>query len=119
MSNLKLMTKNFDEYIKESIVSLKKDKLGEAYQHIMDACNADPNAAEAHNLLGIWYEFKGNSDLARKHYRIAYVLDPTYRPASENLERVSTLFPIKIIPVNYGEEILEETNENGTNKNLH
>ncbi|MHB8074065.1 hypothetical protein [Desulfosporosinus fructosivorans] len=31
-----------------------------------------------------------DDDLARKHYRAAYALDPTFKPAIRNLERIST-----------------------------
>jgi hypothetical protein len=39
------------------------------------------------------------------------VLDPIYKPATVNLERVSTLFPINRIEVDYGEEMMEESGE--------
>lgn len=95
--------------LEEAINNLKKSEYKDAYDIIMKAIYNNPNAPEPHNLLGIWYEFKGNYDLARKHYRIAYVLNPIYKPSSENLERVSTLFPAREIPINYGEVIENET----------
>lgn len=103
MNEFELVVYEFDQLLQEAINKLKNDAMEDAYKYIMRACEVDPNAPQPHNLLGIWYEFKGKSDLARKHYRVAYVLSPTYKPASENLERVSTLFPYKRIPVNYGE----------------
>lgn len=103
MSDFELSIKEFEQLLQEAAGKLKNNEMEEAYKYIMEACEADPNAPQPHNLLGIWYEFRGKSELARKHYRVAYVLDPTYKPASENLERVSTLFPYKWIPVNYGE----------------
>ncbi len=102
MNEFEIVTNKFDQLLKEATDKLKNNRLEEAYEYIMHACEADPNAPHPHNLLGIWYEFKGKNELARKHYRVAYVLDPTYIPASENLERVSTLFLYKSIPVNYG-----------------
>lgn len=116
MNEMELVPNKLDLVLKKVICKLKKYELEEAYQYIMEACITDPNAAQPHNLLGIWYEFKGNSDLARKHYRIAYVLSPTYKPASENLERVSTLFLYKSIPVNYGDETDEDRNMTGNSK---
>jgi tetratricopeptide (TPR) repeat protein len=108
MNELAFRTNEFELCIKDAISKLKDFEYDEAYMFIMKAFNENPNSPEPHNLLGIMYEFKENYDLARKHYRIAYVLNPTYRPASENLERVSTLFLYKRIPINYGEEIQEE-----------
>ena len=102
--------------LEKTINKLKNNELEEAYQYIIEAIVSDPNAAEPHNLLGIWYEFKGNKDLARKHYRVAYVLNPTYKASSENLERVSTVFLYKSIPINYGDERDEDTNMNKDTK---
>jgi len=111
MYDVELMSDKLDKYIKEATSNLKNYEYEESYKFIMKAINENPNAPEPHNLLGIWYEFKGNNDLARKHYRIAYVLNPIYKPATINLERVSTLFPYKKIQVNFGEEMKEKTSE--------
>jgi Flp pilus assembly protein TadD len=100
----------FNDYITVATSKLQNDEVDESYNVILKALKANPNAPEPHNLLGIWYEFRGNNDLARKHYRAAYALDPTYKPASENLERVCTLFTIRNIPIDFGEQTLEITN---------
>ena len=47
------------------------------------------DAPQPHNLLGIYYELGGEIDLARRHYRAAYSLDPTFSPACRNLEQIS------------------------------
>jgi tetratricopeptide (TPR) repeat protein len=103
MNEVEFTTSRLDLLLKEAVYKLKSYDYEEAYQYIVDAGKEDPNAPQPHNLLGIWYECKGMNNYARKHYRVAYVLDPTYVPASENLERVSTLFPYQRIPINYGE----------------
>jgi tetratricopeptide (TPR) repeat protein len=108
MNDSEVMTDLFDKYINEATINLKNYEYEKSYDFIMKAIGLNPNAPEPHNLLGIWYEFKGNSDLARKHYRVAYVLNPTYKPSTVNLERVSTLFPIRQIPVDFGDVINEE-----------
>lgn len=97
----------FSKITKEAIEKLNNRELGEAYKIIISAFSENPHAPEPHNLLGLWYEMKGNEDLARKHYRAAYALDPTYKPASKNLERVSTLFSSKSIPFDFGEKVFE------------
>jgi len=116
MYNEVMMSSKLDKYIKEATSNLKNYEYEETYNFIMKAFIENPNAPEPHNLLGIWYEFKGNNDLARKHYRIAYVLNPLYKPATVNLERVSTLFPLKRIQVDFGEEIEEEIKETNVKK---
>ncbi len=121
MNKVGMISNKFNNYIKEATSELHNYKLEDSYKTIIKALNANPNAPEPHNLLGIWYEFKGIDDLARKHYRAAYALDPTYKPASENLQRVSTIFASKTIPFDFGEVDLEEPekdiiNEEGNEK---
>lgn len=93
---------NFNSYINDAVSKLQDNEFKESYDMILNALKANPDAPEPHNLLGIWYEFSGNSELARKHYRAAYALDPTYKPASENLERVCTIFTTRKIPIDFG-----------------
>lgn len=111
MYDYEMMSGKLRMYMKDAVSKLKNNEYEESYKLIMKAINIDPNAAEPHNLLGIWYEFKGENDLARKHYRISYVLNPTYKPASVNLERVSTLFPYKNIEVDFGDENTDISNQ--------
>jgi tetratricopeptide (TPR) repeat protein len=117
MNEAKITRNDFENSIKEAIANIKKHKYKEAYQFIMKAISVDPNRPESQNLLGIWYELSGEDVLARKHYRMAYVLDPIYKPSSVNLERVSTLFPIKDIPIDYGEVISDENLQPDQNEN--
>ena len=51
-----------------------------------------PDAAQPHNLMGILLESQGDIPGAMRHYRAACALDPTYRPASYNLDRLGNLF---------------------------
>lgn len=51
-----------------------------------------PHSPVPHNLLGILFEIKGNHLLAMKHLRAAMALDPSYRPASENLSEFANSF---------------------------
>jgi lipoprotein NlpI len=61
------------------------------------------DAPEPHNLLGILYEMTGDYQAARKHYRAAYALDPTYKPCCRNLERVTSYdFSTKITDMDFG-----------------
>lgn len=48
---------------------------------------------EYHNLLGIIAEHNRDYCLACRHYRAAYALDPTYKPALNNLERIANQSP--------------------------
>ncbi len=93
-------------------------ELEESYKIIINALSEYPDAPEPHNLLGLWNEFNKNYDLARKHYRAAYALDPTYRPASINLERVCTMFSRGNMPVDFGVEFENNAKDSGNSKNI-
>lgn len=104
MNHSELKLSVFDSNIKQAIKKLQVREFEAAYMLIIDAMYINPNTPEPHNLLGLWFEMTGKDQLARKHYRIAYVLDPEYKPACNNLERISTLFITKEIPYDYGDE---------------
>lgn len=67
---------------------LKNNHTKEVIRLISALMEYDMDAAEPHNLLGIYYEISGNDNAARRHYRAAYALDPTYKPACRNLDRI-------------------------------
>ena len=62
-----------------------------AEEHVRKAIGLDASRAESFNLLGALLEVRGDDDGARRNYRAAYALDPTYKPASANLDRICTL----------------------------
>lgn len=55
------------------------------------AIAADPTHPEAYNLLGALYEIENDPFFALKFYRAALDIDPAYRPAASNLERMTSL----------------------------
>lgn len=58
--------------------------------HVRKAIAADPGQPEAYNLLGALLEIKGDWVAAQKFYRAALDIDPTFKPASANLERTTS-----------------------------
>jgi DNA-binding response OmpR family regulator len=62
----------------------------EARETAQRAIAADPAQPEAYNLLGALFEIKGNSIEAQKFYRAALDIDPTYKPAAANLDRITS-----------------------------
>lgn len=76
-----------------SVRSLCEDgKFEECCGQIYEAMSEFPHAVEPHNLLGIVLEKMGDHGLAMKHFRAAWTLDPTYRPASTNLHNFGTFY---------------------------
>lgn len=55
------------------------------------AISADPAQPEAYNLLGALYEIDNDPFFALKFYRASLDIDPTYKPAASNLERMTSL----------------------------
>lgn len=68
--------------------ALKKHNTETACALIAGAMALRMDAPHPHNLLGILNELKGDDNAARRHYRAAYALDPTFKPACRNLERL-------------------------------
>lgn len=54
------------------------------------AIAADPTQPEGYNLIGVLLEIKGDALEAQKFYRAAMDIDPTYKPARANLERITS-----------------------------
>lgn len=74
-------------FAKNCIVERQLDK---AAEHLQRAVASDPKP-EAFNLLGILYELRNDVQGAQRMYRATLALDPTYRPASENLHRTTQM----------------------------
>jgi len=58
-----------------------------AAEHMRKAISIDSSRPEAFNFLGALYEVQGDKLEAQKNYRAALSLDPTYKPAQNNLSR--------------------------------
>jgi DNA-binding response OmpR family regulator len=62
-------------------------KFAVAIDHVRRAISLEPGRPEAFNLLGTLLEIDRNVPAAEECYREALKLDPSHRPAKENLER--------------------------------
>jgi tetratricopeptide (TPR) repeat protein len=102
MNITNVISDTFSHHIKKAADKLQELELKAAYELIVESIALDPDSPQPQNLLGLWYELSGNADKARRHFRAAYSLDPTYKPACINLERVCTLFASRSIPLDFG-----------------
>ncbi len=68
---------------------INERNFSEARKYLEKAVATDPNDPEVFNLLGVIYEFEDDENKAMKNYRTAVSLDPTYKPAQDNLNRIS------------------------------
>ena len=57
---------------------------------------------EYYNLFGISYEKEGDRLKASKFYRVAYYMDQSFGPASENLDRVCQFWYKGVVNVAWG-----------------
>lgn len=76
--------------------SVRAFVIDSAYESCLDpirkAMAEYPDAPEPHNLLGIVLEKMGDHALAMRHFRAAWALDPTYRPANHNMRTYATFY---------------------------
>ncbi len=80
-----------------SLIELAKRQISDrgfraARETVRKAISTDPSQPEAYNLLGALLEIKGDWLEAQKFYRAAIDIDPTFRPARENLNRTTTWY---------------------------
>jgi CheY-like chemotaxis protein len=69
-----------------------------------------PDQPEAYNLLGAVQEIGNRLDEAAKMYRMALAVDPSYRPAIANLNRV-TSWPVRVGAVDTGDSVSTPSSE--------
>jgi DNA-binding NtrC family response regulator len=82
---------DYDSSIQLAKRYVSRRQFNTAIEHVKQAIAADPSRPEAFNLLGALQEIMGERSNAVKNYRVAVNLDPTYKPAQENLKRMTTM----------------------------
>ena len=105
MSSNSAIQSSFVRNINQAVQALRQKNYLSAQDYIKHAMSEEPDAAEVHNLLGILSELTGDLSLAGKHFRAAYALDPSYKPASRNLARITSMdFAMKKANPDYGDK---------------
>ncbi len=116
MNNSEVKNDVFWQKILQAADSLRNKELENAFKQIVEAICLDPDAPHPHNLLGIYYELSENGNLARRHYRAAYSLDPTFKPACINLERICMDFGNRPTTYDFGDVPSEEPDAHNETK---
>lgn len=70
----------------------RKRQFDNALTQAKKAIGVDPSNPEAFDFLGQIQETLGDFENARKSYRAAISLDPTYQSAKDNLDRATNNF---------------------------
>jgi DNA-binding response OmpR family regulator len=95
---------DYQTLIDEARQRIREGGLESAWEFTRRAVAADPARAEAYNLLGVLLEIKHDRLEAQRFYRAALEIDPTYRPAGENLERITISHRLGSIDLGEGGE---------------
>jgi DNA-binding NtrC family response regulator len=82
--------KTFQEYLEFGKKCILEKNFDKAKDYLKKAIAENLEAPEPQNLIGVLYEYENDLLTAGKHYRAALEMDPTYKPALENLERVTS-----------------------------
>lgn len=86
--------------------AINNREFDEARGHLAEVIRQNDRMIEAHNLLGVLFEMKGEYAVARKCYGRAISIDSQYEPAQQNMRRLFELFHFGSSkePVNLGGE---------------
>ena len=80
--------KSYDEHVELAKRAIGQREFDAAQEHVRQAIAADATKPEAFNLLGALIEMRGDWLEALKQYRAALAVDPSYKPAHANMDRV-------------------------------
>ncbi len=81
----------YENCIQQAKAAIELSNYNLAEPWVRKAISIDTSRAEAFNFLGVLFELKNDKLTARKYYRAALALKPSYKPAWHNLDR-STRF---------------------------
>lgn len=94
---------DFDSYVQFAKSCITDKKYDKAAEYLRKAISLNANNPEPFNLLGVLLELEHQVNEAQKQYRAALALDPTYKPAQDNLERTAKI-DYDVQEINLGEE---------------
>jgi DNA-binding NtrC family response regulator len=97
-------TQSYEGFIELARKRVNERQFDAAIACVRKALAADPARPEAFNLLGALLEIQGKAGAAQKNYRAALSLDPTYKPALDNLCRSTKARPNEKIALGEEEE---------------
>jgi Tfp pilus assembly protein PilF len=102
LQNQQPANRRYTTLVHRAIAALKEHQLLLAGRLARQALFRQPDRPEAYNLLGILVECTGDWLNSQKFYRAALRIDPHYRVAWNNLQRVTSTGN-RFGPVDYGE----------------
>lgn len=95
----------FNDFLHLAKAEINKRNFNQAIDLLKKATALDAEKPEPFNLLGVIYELKNRQAEAMKMYRAALAMEPSYKPANENLQRASEIVTgTNLEDVNLGDE---------------
>jgi DNA-binding response OmpR family regulator len=83
-------THGYENYLEMVCKRISIGKFDAARVYAHKAISINPDRPEAFNLLGGLSEARGNRLEAEKNFRVALAVNPSYKPAQKNLDRVTS-----------------------------
>lgn len=83
---------DFASQLSEAKRLLNLQVFGKAWTHLARALELNPQAPEALNLAGVFFEMQEDYDRAKKLYGKAIKYAPYYEPSQQNMRRIFELF---------------------------
>lgn len=109
LENTEREVEGFEDYINLAKKAINKRNFSKAKEMLQKATSENFEKPAPFNLLGIIYEMQHKQPEAMKMYRAALALDPSYKPANDNIERAGeNMGTVDIDSMNLGDEEKEE-----------
>jgi DNA-binding NtrC family response regulator len=102
---------DYDSKLELAKKNIQEQHFEAAIEHAKNAIALDSSRPEAHNLLGVLLEIQGKADDARREYRLAISVDPSYEPARKNLHRLTGWEPDEKIHIGEDDKSVEAETE--------
>jgi FixJ family two-component response regulator len=95
--------REYGEHFELAKRCVQERRLDAAVEHVRKAIALDSSRPEAFNLLGGLLEVQGFVDEARKNYRVALSLSPSYKPAQKNMDRLVAPYWVEDKSIAFGD----------------
>ena len=94
----------FAALFRDAKLAINRRHFAEAEGFLRQAIALNPRSAEAHNLMGVLHESRGEHDASYNAYKAALKADRQYEPARQNMQRHYERFTFgrTNLPVNTG-----------------
>jgi DNA-binding response OmpR family regulator len=103
---------DFNSYVEFAKSCINNHEYEKATECLKQAISLDSTKPEPFNLLGVLLEIENKLSKAQKQYRAALALDPTYKPAQDNLERTGKIdYSMRDMNLGEDKEDKEETED--------